>query len=60
MNIHLKGAEAEGPILWPPDAKNILIWKDLDAGKDLRQVEKGSIEDEMIRWHHGLTGHKFE
>ena len=45
-------AEAETPILWPPDAKNWLIWKDLDAGKNWRQEEKGTIEDEMVRWHH--------
>ena len=44
--------EAETPILWPPDAKNWLIWKDHDAGKDWRQEEKGTIEDEMIRLHH--------
>ena len=41
-------AEAETPILWPPDAKNRLTGKDLDAGKDWRQEEKGEIEDEMI------------
>ena len=40
--------EAETPILWPPDVKNWLIWKDLDAGKDWRQEEKGTIEDEML------------
>ena len=42
-------AEAEAPILWPPDAKSLLIRKDLDAGKDWRQKEKGSAEDEMVR-----------
>ena len=52
-------AEAETPILWPPDAKSWLIWKDPDAGKDWRQEEKGTMEDEMIRWHHGLKGHGF-
>ena len=41
-------AEAETPILWPPDAKNWLIWKGPDAGKDWRQGEKGVREDEMI------------
>ena len=40
-------SEAETPILWPPDAKNWLIWKDPDAGKDWRQEEKGTTEDEM-------------
>ena len=44
-------AEAETPVLWPPDAKNWLIWKDPDAGKDWRQEEKGTTEDES-RWHH--------
>ena len=43
-------AEAETPILWPPDAKDWLIWKDPDAGKDWRQ-EKGTTEDEMVGWH---------
>ena len=50
-------AEAETPILWPPDAKNWLIWKDPDAGKDLRQEEKGATEDEMVGWHHQLERH---
>ena len=53
-------AEAETPILWPPDVKNWLIGKDPDAGKDLSKEEKGMIEDEMIWWHHQLDGHKFE
>ena len=53
-------AEAEAPILWPPDAKNWLIGKDPDAGKDGRQEEKGTTEDEMARWHHQLDGHEFE
>ena len=52
--------EAEAPVLWPPDAKNWLIWKDPDAGKDLSQEEKGMTEDEMLRWHHWLNGHEFE
>ena len=50
-------AEAETPILWPPDAKNWLIWKEPDAGKDLRQEEKGATEDEMVGWHHQLERH---
>ena len=51
--------EAETPILWPPDAKNWLIGKDPDAGKDWRQ-EKGTKEDETVGWYHRLDGHKFE
>ena len=52
--------EAETSILWPPDAKSWLIWKDPDAGKDWGQEEKGMTEDEMIGWHHRLYGHEFE
>ena len=52
-------AEAETPILWPPDVKNRLIWKDPDAGKDWRQEEKGMIEDEMVGWH-WYNGHEFD
>ena len=52
--------EAETLILWPPDVKNWLIWKDSDAGKDWRQEEKGTTEDEMIGWYHRLNGHEFE
>ena len=48
------------PILWPPDAKNWLIWKDPDVGKDWRQEEKGTTEDEMVGCHHWLYGHQFE
>ena len=48
LNIQWKEAEAEAPILWPPDAKNWLIWKDPEAGKDWRQEEKGMTEDEMV------------
>ena len=53
-------AEAEAPILWPPDANNGLIGKDPDADKDWRQEEKGMIEDDMVEWHHPLDGHEFE
>ena len=53
-------AEAEVPILWPPDVKNWLIRKDPDAGKDSRQDEKRTTEDEMVEWHHWLDGHEFE
>jgi len=50
----------ETPILWPPDEKSWLIWKDLDAGKDWGQEEKGTTEDEMFGWHHQLIRHGFE
>ena len=50
--------EAESPILWPPDVKSWLIWKDPDGGKD-RKWEKGTTEDEMVGWHHRLNGHGF-
>ena len=53
-------AEAETLILWPPEAKNWLIGKDPDAGKDWRWEEKGTTEDEMAGWHHPLNGHEFE
>ena len=53
-------AETEAPILWPSDAKNWLIGKDPDAGKDWRWEEKGTTEDEMVGWHHQLDGHEFE
>ena len=52
--------EAETPILWPPDGKNWLIWKEPDAGKDWRQEEKRTAEDEMVGWYHRLDGHEFE
>ena len=68
--VHLKGDqswvfigrtdfEAETPILWPPDVKSWLIWKDPDAGKDWGQEDKGTTEDEMVGWHHRLNGHGF-
>ena len=53
-------AEAEAPILWSPDTKSQLIGKDPDAGKDWRQGEKGTTEDEMFGWHHQVNGHEFE
>ena len=69
QSVHSKGdqswvfigrtdADAETPILWPPDAKSWLIWKDPEAGKDWRQEEKGTTEEEMVRWHHQLNGHE--
>ena len=51
--------EAETPILWPPDVKSWLFWKDPDAGKDWGQEEKGTTEDEMVGWYHRLNGHGF-
>ena len=53
-------AETEALILWPPGAKNWLLGKDPDAGKDWREEEKGTTEDEMVGWHHWLDGHEFE
>ena len=53
-------AEAEAPILWPPDMKSQLIRKDPDAGKDWRQEEKETAGDEMVGWHHWLNGQEFE
>ena len=69
QSVHSKGnqswifigrtdAEAETPILWPPDTKNWLIGEEPDAGKDWRQEEKGTTEDEMVGCHHWLDGHK--
>ena len=52
-------AEAEAPMLCPPDVESWLIWKGPDAGKDWGQEEKGTTEDEMAGWHHGLDGHGF-
>ena len=52
-------AEAETPVLWPPDAKSWLIGKDPDAERDWGQEEKGTTEDEFIGWHHHLNGHGF-
>ena len=68
--VHLKGeqswvfiggsdVEAETPVLWLPDARSWLIWKDPDAGKDWGQEGKGMAEDEMVGWHHRLNGHEF-
>jgi len=57
--IRRTDAEVETPILWPPDGKRWLMWKGPDAGKDWRQEEKGTIEDEMIGWHHWFNGYEF-
>ena len=58
--IFIGRTDAEALILWPPDAKNWLIGKDSDAGKDWRQEEKGTTENQMVGWHHQLDGHEFE
>ena len=69
LPVHPKGdqswiftgrAEAETPILWPPDSKSWLICKDSDAGKDWRREEKGTTADETVGWHHWLDGHEYE
>ena len=59
MFIGRSDAEAETPILRPPHGKSGLIEKDLDAGRDWGQEEKGTTEDEMARWHHRLDAHEF-
>ena len=56
--IRRTDGEAETPILWLPDVKSWLIWKDSDSGKDWRREEKETTEDEMVGWHHWL-GHEF-
>ena len=53
-------AEAKTPTPWPPDIKNWLTGKDLDAGKDWRWEKKRTTEDEIVGWHHWLDGHEFE
>ena len=58
--IFIGRTDAEAPVLWPPDVKIRLIRKDPDAGKDCRQEEKGTTEDEMVGWHRWLNGHGFE
>ena len=60
MPLFIGRIDAEATILWPPDTKSQLIGKDPDAGKDFRQEEKGTREDEMVGWHHQLTGHEFQ
>ena len=58
--IFIGSTDAEALKLWPVDAKSWLIGKDPDAGKDWRQEEKGTTEDEMVGWHHWPNGHEFE
>ena len=60
MFIGRTDAEAETPILWPPDVKNWFTGKDPDAGKDWRREEKETTEDEVVGWHHQLDGQEFE
>ena len=60
MFIGRTDVEAETPILWPPDAKDQLIWKDPDTRKDCGQEEKGMTENEIVGWHHRSNGHEFE
>ena len=58
--ITIGRTDAEAPILWLLDVKSWLTGKDPDAGKDWRWEEKGTTEDEMVEWHHQLSGHEFE
>ena len=60
MFIERTDAQAETPILWPPDEKNWLIWKDPDAGKDWRWEEKEMTGDEIVGWYHQLNGRELE
>ena len=60
MFIGRTDAEAETPLLWPPDVKNWLTGKDPDAGKDWRWEKKGTTEVQMVGWHHWLSGHELE
>ena len=60
ISIGRTDAEAEAPILWPPDVKKWIFRNDPDAGKDWSQDEKGMTVDEMVEWHHWLDGHEFE
>ena len=50
--VFIGRTDVEAPILWPPAVESRLIGKDPDAGKDRRQEEKGTTEDEMVIWHH--------
>ena len=56
----LERTDAEAPVLWPPDVKSWFTGKDTDVAEDGRQEEKGTLENEMVGWHHLLSGHKFE
>ena len=59
MEMCFGGKQGEAPVLWPPVAKNWLIGKDHNAGKDWRREEKGMTEDDMVGWHHWLDGHEW-
>ena len=56
--IGMTDAEAEAPILWPPDSNSRLTGKDPDTRKDWRQKEKRAAKDEMVGWHHHFNGHE--
>ena len=58
--IFVGRTDAEAPVLWPPDTKNWLNWKDPDAGKNWRREEKGTAENEMVGWHHQLNRYESE
>ena len=58
--VFIGRTDVETLVLWPPDAKSWLIWKDSDAEEDWGQEEKGTMEDKMVGWHHQLNGHGFE
>ena len=58
--IFIGRTDAVAPILWPPDAKSWLIWKEPDSRKDWRQKAKGVTEEKMVGWHNWLDGHEFE
>ena len=60
ISIERTDAENEAPILWSPNVKSWIIGKDPDAGKDRRQDQKGTTEEELVGWHHWLNGHEFE
>ena len=60
MFIRRTDAEAETPILWPPDVKNQLTGKDPDAGKDWRREKKGTTKDEMVGWYYPIDEHESE
>ena len=58
--VFIGRTDVEAPVLWPPDVKNWLIWKDPDAGNNWRREENGTTEHEMVGWHHRLNGDEFE
>ena len=60
MFLERTDAEAEAPVLWPPDAKSQFIGKDPDAGKDWQKKGKGDAENEIVEWHHWLSRHESE